>query len=114
MTHELLNRQIAAFEDRDTWIAAYAAWYQHFLAMQPVTGRLAEKWAQEMTENTLLHFYLRDDQQEIVQLAMHKMRDTPLAGSEKTLANRKPNAGVQAPNPAPLFKKTASAQISLF
>ncbi|MDA8152903.1 MAG: hypothetical protein M0003_09360 [Acidithiobacillus sp.] len=87
-------RNVLPFEDRDTWIAAYAAWYQHFLAMQPVMDQIAKKWAQEMTESTLTNFHLRDDQQEIVQLALHGegYKRNPLAGC-------KPSAGYE-PGPS--------------
>ena len=88
-------RNVLPFEDRDTWIAAYAAWYQHFLAMQHVMDQIARKWAQEMTESTLTHFHLRDDQQEIIQLALHEI---------SSLAGCSPFAGG---NPMPGFNPLA-------
>ncbi len=51
--------------------------------MQPVTDRLCEKWARNMVENTLVHFHQRNDQQEIVQIAMQNLGS---AGAGATLA----------------------------
>lgn len=40
-----------ATDSRDTWIAAYAGWYFHFLAMQPKEDRLALDWARVTSTN---------------------------------------------------------------
>jgi hypothetical protein len=69
-SQNLNHRLILAVEDRDTWVAAYAAWYHHFLAMQPRKDWLAESWARRMTEASLVEFHLREDKDKIRQAAL--------------------------------------------
>ncbi|MBU2764669.1 hypothetical protein HAP94_00305 [Acidithiobacillus ferrivorans] len=69
MVDEILSRRVLAFEDRNVWITAYAAWYQHFLAMQPCQDHIATSWARKMAEASLVDFYRRDDQDQIRQAA---------------------------------------------
>ncbi|MGK9452868.1 hypothetical protein ACSSZE_16690 [Acidithiobacillus caldus] len=64
-------------DSRDTWIAAYAAWYRHFLAMQPKQDRLAVDWAHRMVEASL-NLHLRNDRKEIRQAALGKLSTSAL------------------------------------
>ncbi|WP_437559401.1 hypothetical protein [Acidithiobacillus sulfuriphilus] len=52
-------------DGRDDWVAAYFAWYHHFLAMQPRADHIATSWAREMAEASLVEFHQRPDQNEI-------------------------------------------------
>ena len=40
-------------KDRDSWLVAYAAWYQHFLSMMPNPDRLHVGWSHEMVRSSL-------------------------------------------------------------
>jgi len=40
-------------KDRDSWLIAYAGWYQHFLSMMSNPDRLHVDWAHDMTKTTL-------------------------------------------------------------
>ncbi|MHB1266053.1 MAG: hypothetical protein ACYCY2_00450 [Acidithiobacillus ferriphilus] len=77
MGDEILKRHVLAFADRNVWIAAYAAWYQHFLAMQPCPDHIATSWAREMTEASLVAFHQRDDQDQIRRAALLVPAPTP-------------------------------------
>lgn len=85
-----------ALDGRDVWVTAYAGWYHHFLAMQPVQDRIALDWAHRMTEAVLLDFRLRDDQDAIRQTALR----LPAPESIPAPAMASPCAPVQAPIPA--------------
>ncbi|MGK9450250.1 hypothetical protein ACSSZE_03155 [Acidithiobacillus caldus] len=101
------------FDGRDVWITAYAGWYHHFLAMQPVPDRIAIDWAHRMTEAVLLDFHLRDDKELIRQAALR----LPAPESIPAPAIASPCALVQTPIPdstraqAPANAK--SSQLSL-
>ena len=94
MGHQTLNLP-AVLEGRDVWITAYAAWYHHFLAMQP-QDHLAGPWARDMTEASLMNFHLRDDQTEIRQAAMQTPAPAPAFASAPAPAP-KPVSVVAAP-----------------
>jgi hypothetical protein len=69
MVDEILKRHVLVFEGRSVWITAYAAWYQHFLAMQPCSDHIATSWARKMAEASLVAFHRRNDQDQIRQAA---------------------------------------------
>lgn len=92
------------------WVSDYAQWYQHFLAMQPVNDRLAEQWAHQMTENTLVQFHLRTDKAQIVQLAMEQINKRPLQNNHAPFAGPEPRTQPASPIKKPL----ASGQVCLF
>jgi hypothetical protein len=115
MGHQTLNLP-AVLEGRDAWITAYAAWYHHFLAMQP-QDHLAGPWAQDMTEASLVQFHLRDDQAQIRQAALR----IPVPASElaPAFAAPAPCRGATLPNAPkrPTGSETTpqkTAQIDLF
>lgn len=88
-------------DSRDAWVAAYHAWYYHYLAMQPSRDHLAVTWAHDMVRATL-DLYLRDDRDMIRNLALAIPEPTP-----------KPS--VPEPREAPKHSETpAPGQISLF
>jgi len=99
-----MYRSISVIEDRNVWIAAYAAWYHHFLAMQPKADYLAVDWAKRMAEASLTDFHLRDDQEQIRKAALLVPAPKP-SQEEPAPAPRLPAAPSVKPQPA---------QISLF
>ena len=120
MGNKILERHVLAFEDRDIWIAAYAAWYQHFLAMQPCREQpcpdhIAVSWAREMTEASLVNFHLRDDQDPVRRAALLVPEPAPApvpAFSAPTISVLTASRPATSRKPALPPKK--SAQISLF
>lgn len=73
----------------DTWVAAYAAWYRHFLGMQPKEDRLAVDWAHRMVESSL-NLHLRDDGKEIRQAALGKLSTPALSARAPAAPARQP------------------------
>lgn len=101
-----------ATDSRDTWIAAYAGWYFHFLAMQPKEDRLALDWARRMTEAVLPELCQRLDRAEIQSLAtqrrMQALASSPPATPIQPVADyQKPVATADTP-------KESEQQMSLF
>lgn len=52
------------------WADAWAAWYEHFLDMQPAPDHFAQSWAKKMVAASLTQLYQHSDQQQIVTLGM--------------------------------------------
>jgi hypothetical protein len=97
-------------DGRDKWIAAYAAWYHHFLAMQPRADHIAVDWAKRMAEASLTAFHWRDDRDRIREAAL--LVPAPKPHQEEPVPAPRLPAFKPAPKPAPSVKPKP-AQLSL-